>query len=119
MFSMGKLIFSVETVKEIGVNGLGMTGNGSTPITQMHIQQVITHYYSQDGTNILGNSVQSAIQATRNSVFALVPGLFLFQRIWRLEVGKSGVIWYNAIRHYTGPERSGVAIRYYSRLRLW
>lgn len=27
----------METVKEVGINGLGMTSNGSTHITQMHI----------------------------------------------------------------------------------
>ncbi len=29
----------METVKEVGINGLGMASNGSTHITQMHIQQ--------------------------------------------------------------------------------
>ena len=59
----------METVKEVGINGLGMTSNGSTHITQMHIQQVIAHYYGRDYTNILGNSVQSAIQATQKALY--------------------------------------------------
>ena len=59
----------METVKEVGINGLGMTSNGSTHITQMHIQQVIAHYYGLDYTNILGNSVQSAIRATQKALY--------------------------------------------------
>ena len=35
----------METVKEVGVNGLGETKNGRTHITDMHIQQIIAHYY--------------------------------------------------------------------------
>ena len=60
----------METVKEVGVNGLGMTSNGSTHITQMHIQQVIANYWGvPDSANILGNSVQSAIRATQKALY--------------------------------------------------
>lgn len=59
----------METVKEVGVNGLGMTSNGSTHITQLHIQQVIANYWGMDYTNILGNSVQSAIRATQKALY--------------------------------------------------
>lgn len=59
----------METVNEVGVNGLGMTSNGSTHITQLHIQQVIANYWGMDYTNILGNSVQSAIRATQKALY--------------------------------------------------
>ena len=59
----------METVDEVGVNGLGMTSNGSTHITELHIQQVIAHYWGQDYTNILGDSVQSAIRATQKALY--------------------------------------------------
>ena len=60
----------METVKEVGVNGLGETKNGRTHITQMHIQQVIAHYWGRtDSSNILGNSVESAIRATQKALY--------------------------------------------------
>ena len=59
----------METVDEVGVNGLGMTSNGSTHITELHIQQVIAHYWGQDYTNILGDSVESAIRATQKALY--------------------------------------------------
>ena len=62
----------METVKEVGVNGLGETKNGRTHITDMHIQQIIAHYYGlSNSTDILGNSVQSALQATKKLLYDL------------------------------------------------
>lgn len=62
----------METVKEVGVNGLGMTSDGSTHITQMHIQQVIANYWGVlNSANILGDSVQSAVQATQKALYDL------------------------------------------------
>lgn len=62
----------METVKAVGVNGLGMTSNGSTHITQMHIQQVIANYWGvPNSANILGNSVESAIRATQKALYDL------------------------------------------------
>ena len=56
----------METVKEVGVNGLGMTANGSTHITEMHMQQVIANYWGVlNSANILGDSVQSAVRQPR------------------------------------------------------
>ncbi len=60
----------METVKEVGVNGLGETKNGRTHITQMYIQQAIANYYGLLHSNdILGNSVQSAIRATQKALY--------------------------------------------------
>ncbi len=59
----------METVEEVGVNGLGMTSNGSTHITQLHIQQVIANYWGLDCKNILGSSVQSAMQAAQKALY--------------------------------------------------
>ncbi len=60
----------METTKEIGVNGLGETKNGRTHISQMHIQQVIAHYWGRtDSANILGNSVESAIRAAQKALY--------------------------------------------------
>ena len=60
----------METVKEVGVNGLGETKNGRTHITQMYIQQAIANYYGLLHSNdILGNSVESAIRATQKALY--------------------------------------------------
>lgn len=60
----------METVKEVGVNGLGETKNGRTHITDMHIQQIIAHYYGlSNSTDILGNSVESAMRATQKALY--------------------------------------------------
>lgn len=62
----------METVKEVGVNGLGMTANGSTHITEMHMQQVIANYWGVlNSANILGDSVQSAVRATQKALYDL------------------------------------------------
>lgn len=62
----------MEMTKEIGVNGLGETKNERTHITQLHIQQVIAHYWRRaDSTNILGDSVESAIRATQKALYDL------------------------------------------------
>ena len=88
----------METVKEVGVNGLGETKNGRTHITQMYIQQAIANYYgllalsstipiysalrflfascsasncrcAASSNDILGNSVESAIRATQKALY--------------------------------------------------
>ena len=60
----------METVKEVGVNGLGETKNGRTHITDMHVQQVIANYYGLlHSDDILGDSVESAIRATQKALY--------------------------------------------------
>ena len=57
-------------MKEVGVNGLEETKNGRTHITDMHIQQIIAHYYGlSNSTDILGNSVESAMRATQKALY--------------------------------------------------
>ncbi len=60
----------IETVKEVGVNGLGETKNGRTHITDMHMQQIIANYYGLlHSDDILGESVESAIRATQKALY--------------------------------------------------
>ncbi len=47
----------METVKEVGVNGLGETKNGRTHITDMHIQQIIAHYYGLSNICIFSGKI--------------------------------------------------------------
>ena len=57
----------MEAAKEAGTNGLGLTSNGLWP-TELYIQGVIQRYWGKE-TDILGNSVESAIQAAQQALY--------------------------------------------------
>ena len=61
----------MEAAKEIGVNGLGMSGNGMlTHISQMMVQRAKKWMNGSGDTNdILGSTVQSAIRATEQALY--------------------------------------------------
>lgn len=63
----------MEAAKEIGVNGLGMSGNGMiTHISQMMVQRAENWMNGIGGTNdILGSTVQSAIRTTEQALYDL------------------------------------------------
>lgn len=63
----------LEAAKEIGANGLGMSGNGMlTHLSQMMVQRVENWMNGIAGTNdILGSTVQSAIRATKQALYDL------------------------------------------------
>ena len=58
----------MEASKEAGANGLGLTSNGLWP-TELYIQGVIQRYWGKE-TDILGNSVESAIQAAQQALYS-------------------------------------------------
>lgn len=58
----------MEAAKETGANGLGITSNGIWP-TEMFIQGVIQRYWGKE-TDILGSSVESAIQAAQQALYS-------------------------------------------------
>ena len=61
----------MDAAKEIGVNGLGMSGNGMiTHISQMMVQRAKKWMNGIGDTNdILGSTVQSAIRAAERALF--------------------------------------------------
>ena len=61
----------MDAAKEIGVNGLGMSGNGMiTHISQMMVQRAEKWMNGIGDTNdILGSTVQSAIRAAERALF--------------------------------------------------
>ncbi len=63
----------MDAAKEIGVNGLGMSGNGMlTHLSQMMVQRAENWMNGIGGTNdILGSTVQSAIKATEQALYDL------------------------------------------------
>ena len=58
----------MEAAEETGANGLGITSNGIW-LTEMFIQGVIQRYWGKE-TDILGSSVESAIQATQQALYS-------------------------------------------------
>ncbi len=62
-----------EASKEVGVNGMGMKKNGMlSHISQMLVQQVINaHNGIPNPQDIMGDSVESAWQATKKALYAL------------------------------------------------
>lgn len=63
----------MEAAKETGVNGTGMLQNGMlSHITQMAAQKAVKWYNGEkDYSDILGNSVESAIQKTKEALYEL------------------------------------------------
>lgn len=63
----------MDAAKEIGVNGLGMSGNGMlTHLSKMMVQRLENRMNGIGGTNdLLGNTVQSAIRATEQALYNL------------------------------------------------
>lgn len=57
----------MEAAKEIGVNGLGMQEDGKLG----HISRLMKQRLLSDDKNILGNSVESAIEAIKNALYDL------------------------------------------------
>lgn len=57
----------LETAKEIGVNGLGMQEDGKLG----HISRLMKQRLLSDDKNILGNSVESAIEVIKNALYDL------------------------------------------------
>lgn len=63
----------MEAAAEIGMDGMGRTKNGMMGhISQMLVQQVINQHNGKPNYNdILGNSVESALQATKKLLYDL------------------------------------------------
>lgn len=63
----------MDAAKEIGANGLGVKSNGMLGhISTMMVQRVKNWYNGEtDFTDILGNTVESAISATKQALYAL------------------------------------------------
>lgn len=63
----------LEAAKEIGANGLGMSGNGMlTHISEMMAQRMKNWINGTGSTNdLLGSTVQSAIRATEQALYDL------------------------------------------------
>ena len=63
----------MEAAREVGTNGLGMLQNGMiSHISQMMVQRVVNWYNGKaNDTDILGNTVESAIQATKQALYDL------------------------------------------------
>ena len=63
----------IEAAKETGANGLGIKGNGMfSHISQMMVQRCNKMLKGEtDNTDILGNTVESAIQATKQALYDL------------------------------------------------
>lgn len=62
-----------EAAKEVGINGMGMKKNGMlSHISQMLVQQVINaHNGKPNPQDIMGDSVESAWQATKKALYDL------------------------------------------------
>jgi hypothetical protein len=63
----------MDAAKETGVNGLGIKSNGMLGhISQMMVQRVKNWYNGEsNSTDILGNTVDSAISATKQALYDL------------------------------------------------
>lgn len=63
----------MEAAKEVGSNGLGMLQNGMMGhISQMMVQRVVAWYNGEtDCSDILGSTVESAIQAAEQALYNL------------------------------------------------
>ena len=63
----------MEAAKEAKVNGLGISGNGMmTHISQMMVQRLNKMLNGEtENSDILGNTVESAIQATKQALYNL------------------------------------------------
>lgn len=63
----------MEAAREVGTNGMGMLQNGMiSHISQMMVQRVVNWYNGKaNDTDILGNTVESAIQATKQALYDL------------------------------------------------
>ena len=61
----------MEAAKETGANGLGYTSNGII-VTEMHVQEFLKWYWGgkkAEFPDVLGSSVESAIQATQQALY--------------------------------------------------
>ena len=61
----------MEASKEAGANGLGYTNNGII-VTEMHVQEFLKWYWGgkkAEFPDVLGSSVESAIQATQQALY--------------------------------------------------
>lgn len=63
----------MEAAKEVNANGMGIQKNGMmSHISQMMVQRVYKMYKGETGNfDILGNTVESAIQATKQALYDL------------------------------------------------
>lgn len=63
----------MEAAKEVNANGLGIRGNGMmSHISQMMVQRLNKMFKGEtENFDILGNSVESAIQATKQALYDL------------------------------------------------
>lgn len=63
----------MEAAKEVNANGMGIRENGMmSHISQMMVQRVYKMYKGETGNfDILGNTVESAIQATKQALYDL------------------------------------------------
>lgn len=63
----------MEAAREVGSNGLGMLQNGMlSHLSQIMVQRVVNwHNGKVDHSDVLGNTVESAIQATKQALYDL------------------------------------------------
>lgn len=62
----------LEAANETGANGLGMSQNGMLGhISQLMVQRFYAWHNSENGSDILGNTVESAIKATEKALYDL------------------------------------------------
>lgn len=63
----------MDAAKEVGVNGLGVQSNGMIGhLSKMMVQRVKNWYNGEvDFTDVLGNTVESAISATKQALYDL------------------------------------------------
>ena len=63
----------IESARQVGANGLGISHTGMySHISQMMVQRIVNDYNGNpNSSDILGNSVESAIQATKQALYNL------------------------------------------------
>lgn len=62
----------LDAADKAGVDGLGISNSGKlSHITQMMVQRFLREYHGENGNDILGGSVQSAIRAANDALYAL------------------------------------------------
>ncbi len=63
----------IESARQVGANGLGISHTGMyNHISQMIVQRIVNDYNGKsNSSDILGNSVESAIQATKQALYNL------------------------------------------------
>lgn len=63
----------IESARQVGANGLGISHTGMySHISQMMVQRIVNDYNGKsNSSDILGNSVESAIQATKQALYNL------------------------------------------------